>query len=169
MTASQLSPGQALLHCGHLGLTQLLPHRLLSLPQQHLHPPPRQPGRLAGDGEDGAGEELVDQQTDQAARVDGVEVLQADQDLVQVGRRPHALNPGSHGLQEEAAGRTLAVDDIDELSDLRVANVGHDLPDLGGEEPGQQLGVGVVVDEVVGEDRDGAPPDDLPVERGCRL
>ena len=72
-------------------------------------------------------------------------------------------------LKEEAAGGTLPVDDVDKLSDLRVPDVGHDLPDLGGEEPGQQLGVGDVVDKVVGEDGDGALPDDLPVELGCRL
>ena len=37
---SLLVPGQALLHCHHLSLAQLLPHRLLSLPSSSstLHP-----------------------------------------------------------------------------------------------------------------------------------
>ena len=42
-------------------------------------------------------------------------------------------------------------------------------PYLGGEEPGEQLAVGVVLDELVGDHGEDGPPDDLEVEDGGGL
>ena len=60
------------------------------------------------------------------------------------------------------------MDDVDELLDVAIINVEHNLSDLGAEEPGQQFSIiETVVVELVGHDADGGPPDDLQVEVDC--